>query len=116
LFGIRRRRNKIIEKISPTDDVETAKDALENLQLKSNTTNASPYDCSETESIKTSDTVKKYSIFILFGTIGVYLGYKFVPIYIVSINYFLETNLNIYTFYAKTLNKTMQWKFVKTIL
>lgn len=85
MFGIRRRR-KIIEKTSPIDDIETAKDALENLQLNSNTTNATPYDCSETESIKTKDKVKNYSIFILFGTIGVYLGYKFVPIYIVSTN------------------------------
>jgi len=72
------------EKNTPVDNVETAKDALEDLELKSNTPEVIKYDCSENELLKPKDKMK-YIIFILFGITGCYVSYKFIPIYIVSI-------------------------------
>lgn len=83
LFGIRCRRTKI-DKCKQIDDmcIETAKDALEDLQLKS--LDVIPYDCTETELPK-SISIIKYAILFLFGITGCYLSYTFIPMYIVSL-------------------------------
>lgn len=84
LFGIRRRYTKLTEKNIPIDNIETAKDALEDLELKSNTPEFIKYDCSEYERLKPKDKVK-YIILILFGITGCYISYKCMPMYLVSI-------------------------------
>lgn len=84
LFGIRRRYTKLTEKNTSSDNIETAKDALEDLELKPNTPDMIKYDCSEHEPLKTKDKVKNV-IFILLGITGCYISYKYIPTYIVSI-------------------------------
>lgn len=83
LFGIRRRRTKIIEKAKLVDNIETAKDALEDVNQKSYGLEAATCECSEIEPLKTRDKIK-YTMFVLFGITGCYLSYKLVPMYIVS--------------------------------
>lgn len=87
LFGIRRRRTKIIEKNSQIDDIETAKDALDDLQLKSNDLELITQNCLETEPSKLRDKVK-YALFVLFGITGCYLSYRFISMYMVSLKFF----------------------------
>lgn len=85
LFGIRRRYTKLTEKNIPIDNnIETAKEALEDLELKSNTIEVIKHDCLEREHLKPKDKVK-YVILILFGITGCYISYKYIPIYLVSI-------------------------------
>lgn len=84
LFGIRRRYTKLTEKTIPINNIETAKDALEDLELKSNTQKVIKHNCSEHEHLKPKDKVK-YVILILFGITGCYISYKCMPIYLVSI-------------------------------
>ncbi|XP_027836909.2 testis-expressed protein 2 isoform X2 [Aphis gossypii] len=78
LFGIRRRYTKMTEKSTPVDNIETAKDALEDLELKSNMPEVIKYNCSEHELHKPKDKMK-YVIFILFGITGCYVSYKYIP-------------------------------------
>lgn len=86
MFGIRRRRTKVIEKNIQIDDIETAKDALEDLQLKSNTLEIITHNCLETEPPKLRDKVK-YAMFVFFGITGCYLCYRFISMYIVSLKF-----------------------------
>jgi len=72
------------EKNLPIDNIETAKDALEDLELKSNIPEVIKHHCSEHELLKTKNKVK-YVIFILFGITGCYISYKYIPMCIVSI-------------------------------
>jgi len=72
------------EKSAPVDNIETAKDALEDLELKSNIPEIIKYNCSEHELLKPTDKIK-YVIFILFGITGCYVSYKYIPMCIVSI-------------------------------
>ncbi|VVC35698.1 Hypothetical protein CINCED_3A022835 [Cinara cedri] len=81
LFGIRRRRTKVKEKTQSDDDIETAKDALEDIQLKSNSLSIIAQNLLETQSTRTRDKIK-YTIFILFGITGCYLSYKYIPLYL----------------------------------
>lgn len=95
LFGIRRRYTKLTDKNIAIDNIETAKDALEDLELKSNTSEVIQHGCSEHEHLKPKDKVK-YVILILFGITGCYISYKCMPMYLVStyckINNYGETN------------------------
>lgn len=86
LFGIRRRRTKIIEKNLQIDDIETAKDALDDLQLKSNDLELITQNFLETEPSKLRDKVK-YALFVLFGITGCYLSYRFISMYMVSLKF-----------------------------
>ncbi|XP_060860672.1 testis-expressed protein 2 isoform X2 [Metopolophium dirhodum] len=81
LFGIRRRYTKLTEKNIAIDNIETAKDALEDLELKSNTPVVIQHGCSEHEHLKPKDKVK-YVILILFGITGCYISYKYMPMYL----------------------------------
>lgn len=81
LFGIRRRYTKLTEKNIAIDNIETAKDAFEDLELKSNTPVVIQHDCSEHEHLKPKDKVK-YAILILFGITGCYISYKYMPMYL----------------------------------
>lgn len=84
LFGIRRRYTKLTEKNILIDNIETAKEALEDLELKSNTIEVIKHDCFEREHLKPKDKVK-YIVLILFGITGCYISYKYIPMYLVSI-------------------------------
>lgn len=86
LFGIRRRRTKIIEKNLQIDDIETAKDALDDLQLKSNHLEIITHNCLETEPPKLRDKVK-YALLVLCGITGCYFSYRFISMYIVSLKF-----------------------------
>lgn len=86
LFGIRRRRSKVVEKNSHVDGIETAKDALDDLQLNSNDLEMITHNCLEIESSKLRDKVK-YALFVLFGITGCYLSYRFISMYIVSLTF-----------------------------
>lgn len=82
VFGIRRRRTKLVEKCKQTDDVdETAKDALEDLHVKS--VKSIHYDCSETGSSKMKKI--KFASYILLGITGCYLSFRFIPMCVVSV-------------------------------
>lgn len=85
MFSIRRRRTKIIEKLLQVDDVETAKDALEDLKIESKSLEAIVQHCPESGTLKTKNKIK-YALFILFGITGCYLSFKFIPMYFVSVN------------------------------
>lgn len=80
LFGIRRRRTKIVEK-PQIEHIETGQDALEDTQIHSNILEA--INGSETVLPKTNDKFK-YTLFVLIGITGCYLSYKYIPMYIVS--------------------------------
>lgn len=84
-FGIRRRRPKVTEKIIQLDNIETAKDALEDMQSES-----IPLQSITQSSVETAPKniigMVKYAICVFFGVIGCYLSYKFIPIYLVSLN------------------------------
>lgn len=95
MFGIRRRRTKVIEKATQIDDIETAKEALEDIQIKSNSLEANPFCCTEINPPKTRNQVK-YTIFILFGITGCYLSYKYIPMYIVSYNLMFYSSIFIF--------------------
>lgn len=82
LFGIRRRRTKIVDKVQ-VPGIEVAKDALENIQPLLNPLTTIRNDYSETEPSKKNDKVK-CAVFVLFAIFGCYFSYKFIPIYIVS--------------------------------
>lgn len=86
LFGIRRRRTKITEKNLQIDDIETAKDALDDLQLKSNDLDLITQNCLETEPSKLRNKVE-YALFVLFGITGCYFSYRFISMYIVSLKF-----------------------------
>lgn len=83
VFGIRRRRTKVIEKSTQINDIETAKDALEDIQIEPNSLEAYPFCCTDINPPNARNKVK-YTMFILFGITGCYLSYKFIPVYIVS--------------------------------
>lgn len=82
LFGIRRRRTKVLEKFSQSNTIETAKDALEDEQLKPNI-DAIPYSCCDTERPKKRNKLK-YAAFILVGITGCCLSLRYMPTYVVS--------------------------------
>lgn len=84
MFGIRRRRTKVIEKSQLDEDIETAKDALEDIHLKTNPLTTISHDLLETQPTRGRDKIKN-TLFILFGITGCYLSYKFFPIYLVSL-------------------------------
>lgn len=85
LFGIRRRHTKVTQKSIHVDTIETAKDALEDLQPKLNTLEIINNNCSETEPLNFVDKIK-YAVLALFGITGCYLCYKFNSMHIVSLN------------------------------
>lgn len=80
LFGIRRRRTKLVDKCKQTGDIELAKDALEDVHIESMET--IPYDCSDRKLPKINKF--NYAIFTLLGITGCYLSFKYIPMYIVS--------------------------------
>lgn len=82
MFGIRRRRTKLVEKCKLTDNIETAKDALEDVYIKSMET--IPNDCISSGAEPPKINKIKYASFILLGITGCYLCFRLIPIYIVS--------------------------------
>lgn len=82
LFGIRRRRTKVLEKLTHSHNIETARDALEGEQSKPSTRPV-PYSCYETEQPKTRNKFK-YAAIILVGITSCCLSLRYMPIYIVS--------------------------------
>lgn len=87
MFGIRRRRTKVIEKTQLDEDIELAKDALAEVCVKTNSLTSIAQNLLEAQSTRTRNKIN-YTLFILFGITGCYLSYKYIPIYLVSLKYF----------------------------